>query len=599
MSTNLSDSNSNSNSDYDIDIHLSPSRPPDPTTVSDYLVVVLLAVILFGYAFFARGIRLLTIQWPILKWINVPMLIAMSAFSVVHLGAVFLTESYFPSLTDRVDELSCTLVPYWMEYAIGLGGFSAVLVLRLVSMCMVLFPLCFAESMVKRMIIQGAVVLSTHGPLIVICIVVTAAGAAEHVEEPHPHCATPLGYKIAIVAWLLYIITVLVGMTVAVRNAVVAKMEVEVMVDVVKMFVAMLLVGCVLHFLYLLSYWWGRLLFMLMVCTMHTYAYYRYVLPVWTEYMVHGTDEARKASAARMAQMCGPVEFVLQSSLKVTPRSLLSIQELRKSFFDYIGSRDNIHANLCTMTVVSTETLQTLDINAPEEVRDRLGFMEDYHAITRVLHYYDLLRQLAEFDGGDAGGPGADLVRARHATICRLHTKLVQNHLTPGGIEYLHMDNGTRSELIHALADPDEDNWNFGVFSKTAKRVATMLCDALSAQYTHAEYGTILRIQEERSRQLRALHQLGLYDRPDPTGASAAVAMTEEYAGVVSSLVQIIKGPTRSPEEIEMDSLLSGADSDIPPAGSSSNGDDCATLQFSDGGHFEDSLFEQVELGDS
>lgn len=585
-----------SESNYDIDIHLSPSRPPDPTTWSDYLVVVLLTLVLFGYLYFTRVIRLLTSQWPNLKWINVPMLIAMSVFSMVHLIAVFLTESYFPSLTDWIDEQSCILVPFWMEYVIGLGGFSAVLVLRLVSMCMVLFRSCPSDSMYVRMVIRTGVILLTHGPLVVICIVVSAMDAVEHVEEPHPHCATPIAFRIAIVAWLLYIIVVLVGLTVAVKNAIVAKMEVEVMSDVVKVFVCMLLIGCVLHFLYLLSYWWGRFMFMIMVILLHTYAYYRYVLPVWAEYMMQGTEEARKASAARMAQMRGPVEFVLQTSLQVTPRSLLTIQELRKSFMDYVISRENIHANLITMTVLTTEQLQNLTVNASEEYRKQYGYIEEYHNIAKILHYYELLRQLAEFDETDAADR-TDLFRAKHAKICQLHKKLIETHLRSTGLEFLHMDPGTHSELIHALADLDVSNWNFGIFSKTAKRVATMLCDALSAQYTNAEYGTILRIQEERSRQLRALHQLGLYDRPNQPDTSSFAPQTEEFDGVIPSLVQVIKGPTKSKDEIEMDSLLEGADSEAPPP-PPLDGDDCVSLTFADGGHFDDSTFEQVVLDD-
>src|SRR5690606_20657240 len=129
--------------------------------------------------YFARIILLLTTRWPILKWINVPALHAMSAFSTLHLVAVFLTEYYFESLTVWVGEWSCIIVPFWLEYAIGLGGFSAVLVLRLVSFCMVLFPICFTENGRVRNAIRVSILACTHGPLLAICMAVSIGGESE------------------------------------------------------------------------------------------------------------------------------------------------------------------------------------------------------------------------------------------------------------------------------------------------------------------------------------------------------------------------------------------------------------------------------------
>lgn len=573
MSATVSPASSSMADSIDIIIHLYPSRQPDPTTWSDYVVVLLLVLIGAGFVFFAQAINLLAKQWPILKWINLPMLIAMSAFSSIHLIAVFLTESYFEPLTLAVDSGSCVIVPFWLEYMLGLGGFSAILILRLVYMCMVLFPLCFADTRRIRIIIMTCVLVCTHGPLFVICMMVSIGDGTSIIYEPYTHCTTLVGYRIAVVVWLLYVLCVIVALTIAVRNAIVAKMEVEVVVDVVKVSVTMLALGSILHFLYLLSYWWGRFIFMLTVCILHTYAYYRYVLPVWVEYTVHGTDEARKASAARMAQMLGPIEFVLQSTLQVTPKSMLAVPELRKSFFEYIGSLTDVYANIQTMTVKRWKDISSLDAPVREE----------YHDIAWVLNYYEILRQLGEY---------TDVTKKlddHYQKVCKLHAELVQTHLHHNGREYLHMDNGTRNVLIHAIAHPDHTQWNFDIFASTAKNVATMLCDALSDEYTNAEYGAIIRIQEERSRQLRMLHQLELYEHTSNVDTSTFVSETEEYAGVCAAIIRCCRAPQRSRKEVELDELLAHANdraADVPMH------DGCETVNFSDAGQFDDSPYE-------
>jgi hypothetical protein len=569
--------------DFTIHVHLYAGREPDSTTYTDYLILVLLVCILASYIVFNYKIILLTRRWPILRWINVPMLVAMSGFSIVHLLAIFLTESYFESITSRVREMSCTLVPFWMEYLIGMGGFSLTLLLRLLSLCMVLFPGCYTEDKSVRLLIQMLFSSGVLLPILVLCIYVSLTGDAEYKEDPYPHCTTPVGYKIGVVMWLLYVIAILVGMTVAIRHGVVAKMEVDVVVDVVKVSVAMLVLGCVLHFLYLLTFWWGRFAFLLMACILHTYAYHRYVFPVWVEYSVNGTEEARKASAERMAQMRGPVEFAIQDSLRITPKSLLTIVELRKSFFEYLRGCDGLYGNLITMRLVEQADLA--------DCRDR----DDYDSIHKILHFYDYLRELAEFRGV------SEHTMIRNAKMTKLHNKLVDTHLVPMGTEYIHMDAGTRSALIAAIVSPDENHWDFEIFAKTAKRVAHLLCENRSAAYTSARFGDVLKIQEERSRQLKALSHLGLYEHApaSQTQAQTTDRVHESYDGIVTALVGCFASKEKTREEAEMEDLLENAVENIERF-TTQMPDDNDEIHFRDGGCVEDpvaeSKFVTVEL---
>lgn len=323
-----------------------------------------------------------------------------------------------------------------------------------------------------------------------------------------------------------------------------------------------------------------------MSAALHLYAYYRYVLPVWVEYSIKGTDEARKASADKMAQLRGPIEFAVQNSLRITPRSLITIPELRKSFFDYLREETDVYANLVTMEMINGSLL--------EKHED----CENFHSIVRILNFYDILRQLSDFNGI------SERTMQRHGMVSRLHQKLSEQYLLPGGTEYIHIDPGTRSTLLTAIASPDEGEWDFRIFHNICKRIAKMLCNQMSESYTNAKFSKVIEIQQERSRQLKALSNLGLYDRSMPEDHTFIESTNETYSGILDSIMACFRPVRLSKEELEMNDLLDGVDrmeeedskQDAFPSKREDSDSEGQMLTFEDVGCYEDTQFTCVNL---
>lgn len=270
----------------DIHIHLDKGYPPDPTGDTDYAAAALVAA--YALVAFVGNLTLACVsrRWKSVQIVNVPLVIAMSFFSICHLGSIYLDMAYIPALTEAVQSYSCVVTAYWGEYMLGLGGFLGVLGLRAYSLLMISVDLLRPKgARYRRTLLKGIFFAMFLLPVYSVCLLISVDEDAQF-DPALTYCTTPNEYKISMVAVLVGYMVTLTILALWLARTDVNPDQARPILNIIAISVPLLAIACVIHFTYMLPHAWGRFAFMFNAFVLHTFAYARIVVPAFYEYVV-------------------------------------------------------------------------------------------------------------------------------------------------------------------------------------------------------------------------------------------------------------------------------------------------------------------------
>lgn len=270
--------------DVDIHIHLDKFHPPDPTGTTDYVALGLIG----GYALLTLvgnvALARIAATWPLIEAVNIPLVYAMTFFSLCHLACVYLDMYFWPALSEAIQEYSCVVTAYWGEYLVGLGGFLSVLGVRAFSLMSIAYSrLRPGGPEYRRTLLKCIVFVLMLLPIYSICLLVSVDDDSQFDTALHG-CDTPAPYKIALVVVLAGYILVLGVQAAVLATSALNPAQMAPMLSIIGVSVPLLLAACVVHFAYMLPHYWGRLAFVCIACALHTFAYVRITVPGFLEY---------------------------------------------------------------------------------------------------------------------------------------------------------------------------------------------------------------------------------------------------------------------------------------------------------------------------
>ncbi len=347
----------------DIHIHLEKYYPPDPTGPSDYVALGLIGA--FAALTFAGNVALARIErsWKPIRGVHIPLVYAMTFFSLCHLVCVYVDTSFVPDLTAATQQFSCVATTFWGEYLLGLGGFLGVLGLRAYSLMMVAYDtLRPGGPKYRRVLIKGIFFALFLMPMYSLCLLITVDEDSRFDAELRG-CETAVEFKVALVCVLAAYILVLLAQGALLGASELVAERAQTILSIIRASIPLLLVACIIHFGYMLPHYWGRLAFICVVVTLHSYAYGTLVLPALWDYRKHSktgriktnfdldafdeapasgiiTSEAPLFRGERGARrMTDDIRWLLETidarQPTITPQILMRVEQLRAKFFNY------------------------------------------------------------------------------------------------------------------------------------------------------------------------------------------------------------------------------------------------------------------------
>ncbi len=391
--------------DIDIHVHLDKFHPPDPTGVTDYVALGLVCT--YAAIAFVGNLALVRIaaDYKPIEAVNIGLVFAMSFFSLCHLIFVYLNMYYWPAVSEAIQAASCVATTFWGEYFVGIGGFLSVLGVREFSLLMVAYDILRPRGPKYRRTMLKCIVFALFlMPIYCVCLLVTVDDTSKFTPELHG-CDTPPAYKYGLVGVLASYIVVL-----ALQGGFLAASDLNStwarpILGIVWFAIPLLLAASVVHFMYMLPHYWGRMTFMCIVFTLHTFAYLRITMEGFLDYRRfkrHATgkveleldpfdEEITDQNYSRVAvafkdppaatkiskDVAWLMETVDPTRPTMTPEILMRIDDLRGGFFNHCKV---VHASVL-FTYNARDELEAVD---PLETADVLCI-----PVYRLINFYN------------------------------------------------------------------------------------------------------------------------------------------------------------------------------------------------------------------
>jgi hypothetical protein len=248
--------------------------PAEPTAWQDWVVLGYLCAVtlmlLTGTAYvMVRGRR-----YPPLRSKQVRKLLVMSACGIVQCWATLVANEEL-TLGER-SPFVCSLLSFWLEYAVGLGGWICVLLVRVMDYAEVFHAKWRKRTPAQKARAKLRLCLWVLLPVVGLCVAVSAAEASAY-EGASAGCTTQLPYKAGLAAWVLAQVLTLwvVNRYVSAHVSDAFFNEYAPLRDILALSVATVLANAGLNFLGMVSYAWGRSLFTALAATLHAFCFLR------------------------------------------------------------------------------------------------------------------------------------------------------------------------------------------------------------------------------------------------------------------------------------------------------------------------------------
>ena len=257
-----------------IDVSFVDDYPPDPTSAMDYLIFTVLigyTVILISACFFL--LRLKKTYEP-LMFKNVPKIVWMIIFGIIHSWAVFISNEHLNAFND-LRFVDCAFWNFWLQYLIGLGGWFVILVRRILVYGRIFYKEFYTMNNTQKGLFEWTLTGVFIVPIFFICIGVSVfSGSYYDVDDET--CFTHLPWKILTLLWILICCVTLLLM----NRIIISSMNRNSYFSEYRPINAILVVGSLvimikvpIHFFGLVGHIWGRTIDTSAIIFLHIFSF--------------------------------------------------------------------------------------------------------------------------------------------------------------------------------------------------------------------------------------------------------------------------------------------------------------------------------------
>lgn len=248
--------------------------PPDPTTVTDWILVALVALVVtaFGALSTYLVVRRRRPSNAVLNFKNVPYLVGTMAAGTLNMISVIMANNHFPS-HERTIAFSCTFWTVWMQFLFGL---TAWIVFMIVRVLIYVFTTTSFELSLRRQnrYIAGTVVVIAL-PVALVCVVAQLVPEAAYRDPVTHQCHLSWAVDTSILVWIFLCGCAFYGVMRVLRSRSSLNME---EFDDTRAVSPILLVAVLVSFTCALialsgatDRWWGRFLYALAIVFLHAF----------------------------------------------------------------------------------------------------------------------------------------------------------------------------------------------------------------------------------------------------------------------------------------------------------------------------------------
>ena len=256
-----------------IEIGLGNNVPLQETTIFDYIAftsVIFASVILtiLPVAFYVKK------EYILLKTRNVPQLMLMCLFGIIHIWGAFIDHDHFET-SRNIQKSNCSFWGFWFQYFMGFNPWFVVLVLRHQSYLWVFSKLwqglkTYPEFFFSKIVAGIVFVL----PLFGICVFVSVWDS-ERWDLELGRCVTDVEWKIVLLSWIVFCLSTIAFLNVWVKWILPSLYyEYEPMNSIVRLGIEVIVVNSLISMYGLSSYSIGRTIATMLIVFLHLYSMY-------------------------------------------------------------------------------------------------------------------------------------------------------------------------------------------------------------------------------------------------------------------------------------------------------------------------------------
>jgi hypothetical protein len=256
---------------------MSTSRPPDLSNAFDMVeLVFMMTAILFNFAVMCLyAVLRRRKQIPV----TIPPWVAPVSWAVgtIHIVSVFVSYGFYADvLGPTILTPACSLWVFWLQYVLGFSAWVMILCMRLIGVAIITVTDFQENSPRRRLFFRLGCAVVILLPMVFIGSIAEATGSAFYPSDNGTDCNTEAAVKIVIFIWLVVICSVFIVCSIYVKRRSVLASDVATIVEVemaiAKVSGPILVICSILNFSALVSYWWGRGLFLALIVVMHTWS---------------------------------------------------------------------------------------------------------------------------------------------------------------------------------------------------------------------------------------------------------------------------------------------------------------------------------------
>lgn len=488
----------------DFELHLDSQHIPDPARITDYIIIVLGALFVCIVISFNIILGYLSSRWLPVVTKNVPLVYLMSFASIVHIISVFLNESFFFNVTQKIQGISCVFFYFWLEYFFGLGSFLCVLGLRLLTILFIVVPEMKPNGGENRKFALKLFFVTIFMlPIFNICLLVTVNKAdvytlpEDYVSEGifYGYCETPNRYKIPLVLVLICYILLLVGMAFLCKNAHDLQ-QTPIIIDIVKVSIPLLVLASFLHFTYTLTYWWGRFVFMLLVMTLHMFSYGRIVFNNLINYLYQNDVQYSKNMELALKNIRKDINT---ESTNIDVPTLQRYEKIRESFFEHcISFSDGKLYDYKNKDLI--DAIHD-DENIGIPITRLIDFYRELNSLNAALN--ELLKLDPEIQ--------YSIFRPKKIRFDENHSRLIKRFIDIEKTKPIPISDKARNSLVHGFSSDDKEDWNVDIINTLLREILSILIIEFSLGYYVSMDTEILKMKEEQISELSGVTAEDVY----------------------------------------------------------------------------------------
>ncbi len=250
-------------------------NPVQPTGLPDwialcYISTATVAILISIIIMLIRGGK-----YAPLRAKDVPKIIVMGIFGLIHIWFAFMTNEHFEFLT-RLQRFQCSVFSFWLQYLLGLNMWFIVLVLRLETYIWIFSERTKNVTKLKFRVVQLITTLALTIPLIGLCIIVSSTNGSIW-DEGKRQCTTDILYKFILLGWIVAEMILLITIFFMMKKILTSNYykEYEPLGNIILLGITIIIVNGFIVVFGGLSYSIGRAIATILIGTLHVFTLFR------------------------------------------------------------------------------------------------------------------------------------------------------------------------------------------------------------------------------------------------------------------------------------------------------------------------------------